>query len=308
MPADGFTYRELTLKNDYEGKVKATLISFDRNIKGRTPVLYLHGFVDYFFHPHLAEEFHANGYNFYALELRKYGHSLMEHQHPNYCRNLEEYFEEIDLALEMVFADDGKKVICLGHSTGGLIVPLYAAYGKNKDLIKAIILNSPFFEFNEPPIVRMGIPLVSALSKIVPFSNSQSALNPVYARSLHKEYQGEWEFDWKLKPVKGFPAYFAWLGAIKKGQDKIKKGLGLKIPVLLLHSSDSFKPREWSERVQKADTVLNVEDMIKYGPRLGDDVTLMEIKEGMHDLFLSSGPARKQAFEKMFAWLRQKEL
>ena len=111
MPIQNFKYETLSLKDDYEGKVEATLIKSDKNEAGQKSVLYLHGFVDYFFHPHLAEEFHQHGFNFYALELRKYGHSILPHQHPNYCKNIEEYFEEVGLALEYIYGESGKKII-----------------------------------------------------------------------------------------------------------------------------------------------------------------------------------------------------
>jgi len=307
MPIKNFEYEELPLQDDYEGKVKATLISSDKNKPGQIPVLYLHGFVDYFFHPHLADEFHQHGYNFYALELRKYGHSMLQHQHPNYCRNVEEYFEEISIALEQIYSEDNQKIIFLGHSTGGLIVPLYAEHGSKKDLIQAIILNSPFLNLNEPGIVRkVGVPLLGKISKLIPYANLPKALDPIYAKSVHKDYTGEWDFDTNFKPIEGFPAYFAWLSAIKNGQDIIKKGLNIKIPILLMHAADSFKPRKWSERVQNSDTVLNVEHMKKYGPMLGNDVTLVEVQDGMHDLFLSSQVARNQAFEETFKWLNKK--
>ena len=308
MPIKNFKYQQLSLKDDYEGAVEATLISSEKNKRGQVPVLYLHGFVDYFFHPHLADEFHHHGFNFYALELRKYGHSMLPHQHPNYCRNVEEYFEEISLALEQIYNNDNQKIIFLGHSTGGLIVPLYAEKGSKKDLIRDIVLNSPFLDLNELGIVRsVGVPLLGIISKFAPYANLPKALDPIYAKSVHKDFTGAWDFDTNFKPIEGFPAYFAWLNAIKKGQDEIKKGLDISIPILLLHSSDSYKPKKWSERVQKSDTVLNVEHMKKYGPGLGSDVSLIEIKDGMHDLFLSSKSVRNKAFEAMFQWLAKKE-
>ncbi|CAN0234057.1 unnamed protein product, partial [Chrysoparadoxa australica] len=85
MTLNDFTKQTLEFPDDYEGKVIATLIRSNENIKGRKSILYIHGFNDYFFHPHLAEGFHNNDYNFFALELRKYGRSLLPHQHPNYC-------------------------------------------------------------------------------------------------------------------------------------------------------------------------------------------------------------------------------
>ena len=66
----------IPLPDDYEGSVAATLVRF---AAGRAPsraVLYLHGYVDYFFQTHMARWFVARGWSFYALDLRKYGRSL----------------------------------------------------------------------------------------------------------------------------------------------------------------------------------------------------------------------------------------
>lgn len=304
MPIENFTYSKILLNDDYEGKVEASFIESNKNVKGQVPVLYLHGFVDYFFHGHLADEFHKHGYNFYAIELRKYGHSLLKHQHPNYCKSLYEYFEELDLALEKINDLDGKKVIFLGHSTGGLIGSLYASKGNKKHLLEALILNSPFLEINAPGLVRkLSVPVMKLAVKTNSYANLPNALSPLYPKSIHKDFNGEWDFDLAFKPIKGFPAYFQWLLAIKAAQDEVKKGLDIQIPILLLHSSDSFLPGKWSERIHRSDVVLNVNDMKKYATKLSSDIDCVEIAEARHDVFLSYEETRNEAFSVMFSWL-----
>lgn len=56
---------------DDEGEVVATLVR--RRAGGPTgrAVLYVHGYVDYFFQTHLADHFAARGWDFYGLDLRK---------------------------------------------------------------------------------------------------------------------------------------------------------------------------------------------------------------------------------------------
>ena len=83
-----YTSETIKLNPDYEGEVTATLISSNFNLGNRKSVLYLHGYIDYFFHPHLGEKFNANNFDFYALDLRKYGRSLLEHQHPTTAKTL----------------------------------------------------------------------------------------------------------------------------------------------------------------------------------------------------------------------------
>ena len=97
-----YTSQTIKLTPDYEGEVTAVLTSSNFNAGNRKSVLYIHGYIDYFFHPHLGENFNENDFDFYALDLRKYGRSLLEHHHPNYCKNIEEYFEEISIALRQI--------------------------------------------------------------------------------------------------------------------------------------------------------------------------------------------------------------
>ena len=135
------------------------------------------------------------------------------------------------------------------------------------------------------------------------YANLPNALSPLYPKSIHKDYEGEWDFDLEHKPIKGFPAYFNWLLAVKHGQDKVKEGLNTNIPILLMHSSTSFLPTKWKDEIHYSDVVLNVDDMIKYGPNLGENVDFIEIPKGRHDLFLSYHEPRELAFSEMFNWL-----
>ena len=50
-------------------KVVATLVRRDEPRRSRRAVLYVHGWNDYFFQTHLADEFAARGIDFYAVDL-----------------------------------------------------------------------------------------------------------------------------------------------------------------------------------------------------------------------------------------------
>src|SRR5690554_7693600 len=75
-----YTAREIPLRPDSEGEVVATLVSRRAAEPTTRAVLYVHGYVDYFFQDHLAQFWVDEGYDFYALDLRKYGRSLRAHQ------------------------------------------------------------------------------------------------------------------------------------------------------------------------------------------------------------------------------------
>src|SRR3954470_24397879 len=117
----GFEALELQFPPDYDGPVCATLVRLPGGEARRGAVLYVHGFIDYFFQRHMAERFAAEGYAFYALDLRKYGRSLRPHQHPNFCKNIAECYGDISAALGII----GTHVLLAGHSTGGLVTALY---------------------------------------------------------------------------------------------------------------------------------------------------------------------------------------
>ena len=70
----GENYQQLILDfaDDYDGKVIATLVRKKAAQATKKAVLYIHGFSDYFFQTEMAEQFNQHGYDFYALDLRKY--------------------------------------------------------------------------------------------------------------------------------------------------------------------------------------------------------------------------------------------
>lgn len=96
----------------------------------------------------MAEQFNAHGYDFYALDLRKYGRSKLPHQIFYNVLDLNEYDAEITQALEIIGKEQHTQVLLAGHSTGGLTATLYAAHNPNHPLIKALWANSPFYDFN----------------------------------------------------------------------------------------------------------------------------------------------------------------
>lgn len=148
----GAGYEQLTLNfpDDYDGKVTATLVRKQAAQSTQKAVLYIHGFIDYFFQTEMAEQFNQHGYDFYALDLRKYGRSHLPHQKYYYVLNLSEYDAEIAQALEIIGQEGHTKIVLAGHSTGGLIATLYAAHNPQHPLLHALWCNSPFYDFNMP--------------------------------------------------------------------------------------------------------------------------------------------------------------
>ncbi|WP_339919864.1 alpha/beta hydrolase [uncultured Flavobacterium sp.] len=298
-----FTFQTIKLTPDYDGEAIATLISSKQNLGNRKSVLYLHGYNDYFFHAHVAEKFNENNFDFYAIDLQKYGRSLLTKQHPNYCKDIEEYFEEISIVIRQINDLSKEPIYLLGHSTGGLTASSYMNTGAERNRINALILNSPFLDFYQSGFEKFfsywGSKIIST---IAPYAKIEGALPPVYAQSLYKDYSGEWDYNLDWKPIKGFPTFFKWVVAISIAQKKLAYS-NIKVPILVMHSSGSKKITTFSEEAMTNDTVLNIEDIKRVGVTLGDDVTLLKIDNALHDIFLSPKPVREIAFEKMFSWL-----
>jgi alpha-beta hydrolase superfamily lysophospholipase len=282
-----FTSMDIELLPDYEGEVKAVLTASNYNTNKRKSVLYLHGYIDYFFHPHVAEKFNANGFDFYALDLRKYGRALLPHQHPNYCKSIEEYFEEISITLEKI-SKFNLPIYLLAHSTGGLIASVYMNNGRKKELVKALILNSPFLDFNLSKVTKsLSIGCAKLISKFSNYAKLEGALSSAYAKSIHKKYYGKWDFNLDWKPIDGFPTYFQWVLAIAEGQKKIKD-FNIKVPILIMHSDASLKTSKFTNEAMYKDIVLNIDDIKRVGIQLGDHVSLLKINKAQHDIFLSA--------------------
>ena len=305
----GEDYQQLTLNfaDDYDGKVVATLVRKKAAEATKKAVLYIHGFADYFFQKEMAEQFNQHGYDFYALDLRKYGRSKLPHQKLYYVLDLREYDAEISKALEVISQENHNQVVLAGHSTGGLISTLYAAHYPDHRLIKAVWNNSPFYDFYKSVIEKkVGIPLLSEVGKRLPNAKFPSGLNPWYTPSLHKDFYGEWDFnlDWKPKTMPF--VHLSFVTAIHEAQKEIHRGVSLNVPTLIMHSHQSKFPKKWGIDAQQSDVILDVNDMTQNAKKMKGDVQTLSIQNGLHDLVLSAPSVREQVYQQLFAWLAEK--
>lgn len=329
---EGFEQLTLPLEPDDEGEVVATLVRhrpateqaptkrqwrwpWEPEPEPKRPpaasgcdVLYVHGWSDYFFNPELAKFWTDAGAQFYALDLRKYGRSLREWQTPGYVTNLATYDEDIEAALAAIASDDAgdetsaRPVILLGHSTGGLIFSLWAA--RNPGRASALVLNSPWLEFQLRGIGRQAIsPMIEFRARLDPMGPLPNVDLGFYTRSIAKELDGEWEYDHRWRPDRGFATHPAWLTAILAGHATVAEGIDVGAPVLTLLSARSTLLPRWDAAMLESDIVLVVDDIAQRSLNLGREVTVARIDRALHDVFLSREPARAAAYAAITRWL-----
>jgi alpha-beta hydrolase superfamily lysophospholipase len=295
----------IELGSDDEGPVVATLVRRRSATPSRRAVLYVHGFVDYFFQTHLADFFVERGWDFYAIDLRKYGRSLREYQTPNFCRSLTDYFPELDEAARIIGARDGHdQMLVAGHSTGGLIISLWAHTLSGRGIIDGLFLNSPFFDFNASWLMRRPVAsVVGGISRWTPYRIVPLSTLGLYGQSIHSNHYGEWTYELAWKPVLGFPVRAGWLEAIRRGQRRLRAGLAIDAPVLVACSTRTFRGKAWTEDARVTDSVLDVEHIARWAPRLGPRVTIARFDGGMHDLTLSGKDVRAKVFRELARWV-----
>ncbi len=294
----------IPLPPDDEGEVVATLVR--RTAVGPTTkaVLHLHGFADYFFQTGYADWWAERGYDFYALDLRKHGRSLLPHQTPNYITDLRDYFPEIDEAWKRVTERDGHtEVVISAHSTGALEIALWADDRRPAELAGAV-MNSPWLDLQGSPLRRLvGTPIVKQLGAYQPMREIKRHVTGFYTRSLHLDHEGEWDFDLLWKPVESFTIYAGWLRAVREGHARLHRGLTLPCPVLVLSSGRSSLPEVMGEDVHSTDIVLDVAQIRYWATALGSHVTYIAIEGARHDVVLSREEPRRAAYDAISTWM-----
>lgn len=305
----GFEMRQVAQPDDYSGRVVCTLVRYmaDSVCDTDKGVLYVHGFNDYFFQKELALNFASHCFDFYAVDLRKYGRSILPGQKMFEVRNFKEYFEDIDSALCDMQRAGIKDIVLTGHSTGGLIAAYYMQTHPQAP-VKALVLNSPFLDWNLGS-VEPFVPLVSAAGAVFKNMKIKQSADGVYAESIDRNYHGEWDYNRQWKRHDSPDVTVGWVRAVDNAQKSLKdNAYKIGVPVLVMYSDCSYSGKEWTEAAQSSDAVLDVADIKKYGARLGKDVTLAKVRGGLHDLILSAKPVRNSVYAYIFDWLEKQDL
>ncbi len=302
---NGFEQTTIIQPDDYEGKVVTTLIRKRNSEFSSKAVLYVHGFNDYFFQKEMAEAFIEKGYHFYAVDLRKYGRSILPNQKMNNLKCISEYYEDLDAALSILKKEKNEKIVLSGHSTGGLIVTLYAAERKGSELFDSVFCNSPFYDMNMPAYQkRILIPIISLIGRIVPNWPISGSFSEFYGMSLHKTDFGEWEYNLRWKPHVVPTLNMGWINAIHQGHLKMDKAIAIGKSILILHSKKSVRISKWDDEIFSGDAILDVNDIrVKALNIIAPKRDVIAIDGAIHDMVLSKKSVRKLVLKTVFDWL-----
>ncbi|UWF77214.1 MULTISPECIES: alpha/beta hydrolase [Microbacterium] len=312
---DGFEQQTLTLGDDEEGPVVATLVRAlpdavpwwrfgqDTRPLADVDVLYVHGWSDYFFQRRLARFWTSRGARFFALDLRKYGRSLRPGQTPGYITNLDAYDEDIAAALAAMSDAPSRRLVLFGHSTGGLILSLWAA--RHPDAASAVILNAPWLEFQLGAARPAIAPMIELSARFWPRDAAPQVDLGFYTRAQREvaDPDDPMDINPEWRPELTMTVHAAWLHAILAGHARVSAGLGIRVPVCVLLSERTAIPTRWSEELTRADSVLVVDDIARAALRLGSSVTVERIDGALHDVFLSRREARNEAYFRLERWV-----
>lgn len=297
----GFSRRTLPLGEDTEGPVSATLVRYD--VSQGTPVLYIHGWSDYFYNFELADSAANHGYAFYALDLRKYGRSLRPKQSPGYIDDLAQYDDEIGAALALIKLDHpGTLPVIIAHSTGGLVAALWAEHHPGQ--IGGLVLNAPWLALQGNAWLRgFASTVADPIWRSAPERRLLLPKFDFFYRSISANEHGEWVLHPLWRPRYSFDIQGGWLAAILAGHTRVRQGLNIDVPVLVLTSTKSHFGAKYSTKMLHADSVLDVQATAHRAVQLGNRVMVHKIQDALHDVYASPRPVRDEAFAATFRWL-----
>ena len=167
-----------------------------------------------------------------------------------------------------------------------------------------MVLNAPWLDMQGSTLMRtLGTIAVERIGGRTPYRIVPRRVDGFYARSLHHEHEGEWEFDQELKPIMSFPVFAGWLRAVRRGHAQLQSGLDVGCPTLVLSSASTAWPQEMGDDVHQNDVVLDVEQIRRWSPALGRHVTYVGIPGARHDVTLSLPEPRAQVYDELTRWL-----
>ena len=296
-----------SLPPDDEGPVVATLVTLEPDRPNGRAVLHVHGFADYFFHDEYAEWWTDRGYTSTPSTCASTAGRCASTRRPTTSATSREYFAELDVAWWRITQRDGHTdVVASGHSTGGLTLPLWVHERRPAEL-PALVLNSPWFDMQGAAWLRSPAARV-ALERIGtrrPMRRSRARSTSVYGRSLHRDHDGEWDFDLDWKPLQSWPVYAGWLRAVRRGHARAARRPRRRLPHAGALLGAVVARRADRRDAPRPTTSCSTSQQIRrWASSVGRHVTSVAVEGALHDVVLSRPEVRATAYAALDTWLR----
>ena len=179
-----------------------------------------------------AEQFAADGFAAYALDLRGRGKSEGERF---YVEEFSDYLGDVDLLVQTARAENpGLPVYVLGHSAGGVIASSYVF--ENQDKISGLICESFAFDVGLPHLVQLALQGVSYLTPhlhVFSLNNADFSRDPAAVEAMNND---------PLIAKESQPAETA--SEMLKAAERLKDNMpSFTVPVLIIHGTDDKATR-----------------------------------------------------------------
>lgn len=267
------------LDRELDGRGLSVASSWSVPSQPRFALVYVHGWNDYFYQPHLARMFSCLGGAFYALDLHRYGRNLSgwpaESQVWNcYTEDYADYDPELDWAVARARQDHpGLPVIVMGHSNGGGVVAAWAA--RHHHAFDGLIFNSPWIvhDVSTIPAGKLLMRLIMDWGKLCRFPMPQfgpatyadslagyQALASPLPRRLLPFLNDPAVRGWKVNPrwrvFNGAPTLVSWAAAVFRNQRWLaQEAVFPSKPVLCLTANRQVDCR-YREEIFRIDAIL----------------------------------------------------
>ena len=166
-------------------------------------VLHVHGFADYFFQTEYAEWWIARGLRLLrARPAQVRPVDAATHQTPNYVDRPAEYFPELDAAWRRITEPRRPRPRRRQRPLHRRADPRRCGpTSGSRPSCAGMVLNSPWFDMQGHVLMR-GPSAPRSLDQVgarQPMREIPRKVSGLYTRSLHRDHEGEWDFDLALE-------------------------------------------------------------------------------------------------------------
>ncbi len=169
-----------------------------------------------------------------------------------------------------------------------------------------MVLNSPWFDLQAPFLIRtVGTAVLNQLGARQPMRAIPRNVTGLYTRSLHRDHDGEWDFNLAWKPVESL-ARLRRLAARDPDRPRPpprrpRRALPGPGPVARTGAptrremgEDVHAPRHRARRRRRS---------AGGRPPLGRHVTVVAVEDALHDVVLSRPDVRKVVYDEIDRWV-----